>query len=119
VDARALERQRWVLRAVNLARTAGFRELHTALLEPLGPQVAWAVALRVKRGLARPDLPGVYAKDTVYLEGFLRVHEALEGGFPLELLYAGKVGLGPETRAWRDAGWLAPGEVPPLWRAAY
>jgi hypothetical protein len=115
LDARALERQRWVLRAVVLARSVGFRELHTALREPLGPHVAWAVALRVKRGLARPDLPGVYAKDTVYLEGFLRVHEALEAGFPLELLYAGKVGLDSQVRAWREAGWITPGRVPRLW----
>ena len=61
-----LQRQSIVVKAINLARTMGFRELYETLTHEVGSGLAWGICLRVKRGLSRPDQPGVYAKDSVY-----------------------------------------------------
>jgi hypothetical protein len=112
-----LARQRHVLRAVAHAREAGFAEVYEALVGDVGPASAWSIALRVKRGLADPARPGVYAKDTVYLEGFLQVHDTLSDAPARALaeLYTGKVGVAHPVREWLAEGWLLPGEVPALW----
>jgi hypothetical protein len=116
----ALARQVWVGRAVQLARRAGFREVHDALLGPLEAHGAWSVALRVKRGLADPGAAGVYAKDTVYLEGLCEVHDALAADpGALAWLYAGKVSTRHPLTAWADHGWIRAGAPPALWAGAY
>lgn len=113
-----VSRQALLLRAVEIARVAGFRELWEALLPETGPAGAFQIALRIKRGLARPDLPGVFAKDTVYLRGYRRVRAWLDAGGDIALLYVGKVGLHHPVGAWIRAGWLTPGPVPDMWGRA-
>jgi hypothetical protein len=111
-------RQGVLLRAVDRARTAGFRELWEALVPDTGAAGAFQIALRVKRGLARPDLPGVFAKDSVYLRGYRRVRAWLDDGGDLRRLYVGKVGLHHPVDAWIRAGWIRPGPVPEMWDRA-
>jgi hypothetical protein len=114
-----LARQQEVLRAILLARKVGFQELFCSLEERLGQGLAWGICLRIKRGLARPDLPGVYAKDSVYLQGRMRVAEWLETSGDLSQLYVGKVGLEDPVQEWLAQGWIQPARVlPPLWREA-
>lgn len=113
-----VSRQSLLIRAVRLARTHGFRDLYDALLPHTGRGGAWQIALRVKRGLARPDLPGVYAKDTVYLRGYRRVRAWLDAGGDLRRLYVGKVGVHHPVDAWIRAGWVRPGGVPDMWERA-
>ncbi|MES2643014.1 MAG: tyrosine/phenylalanine carboxypeptidase domain-containing protein [Myxococcota bacterium] len=111
-------RQSLLIRAVRLARTMGFRDLYEALLPHTGRGGAWQIALRVKRGLADPGAPGVYAKDTVYLRGYRRVRAWLDAGGDLRLLYVGKVGVHHPVGAWIRAGWVSPGFVPDMWERA-
>lgn len=113
-----LPRQRLVCQAILVAREAGFRDLYEWLRDRAGPELAWGVSLRVKRGLSHPGLPGVYAKDSVYLRGRMAVHRWLEAGGPIEHLYVGKVSVNDPVRQWIDEGWVQPRPVPSLWRAA-
>jgi hypothetical protein len=111
-----LSRQQEVLRAIQLAREMGFQELFSSIEERLGPGLAWGICLRIKRGLARPELPGVYAKDSVYLQGRMRVTEWLKASGDLSQLYVGKVGLEDPVQEWLDQGWIQPAKaLPPLW----
>ncbi len=111
-------RQALVVHAVGLARTLGFRDIYDALGESAGPQGAWQIALRVKRGLARPGEPGVYAKDTVYLRGVRRVKAWIAAGGDLSLLYVGKVGIEHPIADWLEAGWISASPVPAMWERA-
>lgn len=111
-----LPRQQLVARAIRLAREVGFRELYRWLEEQGGPELAWGVALRVKRGLADPGRPGVYAKDSVYLRGRMAVAAWVEAGGDLGWLYVGKVSLHDPVDAWIAQGWVEPRPLPPLWR---
>ncbi len=111
-------RQGLMIRAVRLARVAGFRELWEALVPDAGQGGAFQIALRVKRGLARPALPGVYAKDSVYLRGYQRVRAWMDAGGDMRLLYVGKVGLHHPVGEWIRAGWVRPGPVPGMWEQA-
>ena len=111
-----LSRQLEVLRAIQLAREMGFGELHATLSESLGPGLAWGICLRIKRGLAHPELPGVYAKDSVYLRGRMRVTKWIEDGGDLSQLYVGKVGIEDPVQEWLDQGWIQPARVlPQMW----
>lgn len=110
-----LARQVDVLRAIHLAREHGFREVYEALLPELGAPLSWSICARVKRGLADPSAPGVYAKDSVYLLGALQVRAWLDAGGALEQLYVGKVGLDHPVREWVTQGWVQPMPVPALW----
>lgn len=110
-----LARQRLFLDAVTVGRVAGFRTVFEVIASGASPGVAWGVALRVKRGLARPDEPGVYAKDTVYARGFQQVHAWLEAGNDVNRLYVGKVGLHHPVDEWVREGWLHRVEAPTLW----
>jgi hypothetical protein len=112
-----LARQVDVVRAIDLARQLGFRALYEVLSDDLGPGLAWGIALRIKRGLGRPDLPGVYAKDSVYLRGQQLVQRWLRDGNDPALLYTGKVSVTDPVQDWLDQGWLKPGRVPPTWAA--
>ncbi|MDP6935687.1 MAG: DUF1704 domain-containing protein, partial [Myxococcota bacterium] len=64
-----LSRQVVVAEAILRARDVGFRDLYDELVPRVGLGLAWSICLRVKRGLADPGSPGVYAKDSVYLKG--------------------------------------------------
>jgi hypothetical protein len=112
-----LARQVEVVTAIHNARTMTFRELYGDIAERSGPGLAWGICLRIKRGLARPAEPGVYAKDSVYLRGRMAVAEWLDAGGDVRHLYVGKVGIDDPVRAWLDQGWIRPGAVPPTWAA--
>lgn len=110
-----LARQRRLAVAIADAGQVGFRELYEGLAAELGAATAWNIALRVKRGLADPGAPGVYAKDAVYLSGWLAVRRWLAEGGDIADLYVGKVGLQHPVAEWRRAGWVGTGRVPALW----
>lgn len=109
-------RQQLFVDAVELARVAGFREVYDMVSSRGSPALGWGVALRVKRGLAQPGEPGVYAKDTVYARGFRRVNAWLEAGGDITQLYVGKVAMHHPVDAWIAAGWVVEKPVPGLWR---
>lgn len=109
-------RQSIVVRAIDLGREQGFRDLHRRVAALAGPGLAWGVCLRLKRGLAHPGRPGVYAKDVVYYRGMRRVSAWLADGNPVEHLYVGKVGIEDPVAQWLDEGWIAPQSVPPLFQ---
>lgn len=101
--------------AVHHARNHGFTEVHRWLAERVGPDAAWGVAVRVKRGLAAPDEPGVYAKDAVYWLGHRAVSEWRAAGRPMSHLYVGKVGVSDPVAEWVRSGLVTLGPVPELW----
>lgn len=109
-------RQGVVVQAVEWSRHMGFRELYDAICEVGGSGLAWGVAERLKRGLARPDLPGVYGKDIVYYRGSRRVRSWLDEGNDVGLLYVGKVGLDDPVGAWLAEGLLTRQPVPRVFR---
>jgi hypothetical protein len=111
-----LSRQVEVVRAIHDARRMGFRELYNDLAARQGTPLAWGICLRIKRGLADPSLPGVYAKDSVYLRGRMLVRDWLDAGNDVRQLYVGKVGLNDPVEQWIDQGWLKPGHIPTLWQ---
>jgi hypothetical protein len=110
-----LSRQVEVVRSIDRARHIGFRQLYDEIAERHSGGLAWGICLRIKRGLADPGLPGVYAKDSVYLRGRMRVHSWLASGNEVTRLYVGKVGLDDPVDEWMRQGWLQPGSVPPIW----
>ena len=112
-----LQRQLEVVRAIDHARNAGFREVHDTLQDRVGPGLAWGISLRIKRGLLDPSKPGVYAKDSVYLAGRTQVHAWLEEGGNIAELYVGKVGLHHPVTEWMADGWVSTQPVPALWAA--
>ena len=112
-----LNRQVEVVHAIHDARSMGFRELYQALAARQGPALAWGICLRIKRGLSDPSLPGVYAKDSVYLRGRMMVRDWLDAGNDVRLLYVGKVGLNDPVSQWIEQGWLKPGHIPALWQS--
>jgi hypothetical protein len=111
-----LHRQVEVVRAIDRARVLGFRELYDELSERLGPNLAWGICVRIKRGLARPGQPGVYAKDSVYLTGRMKVHAWLEDGGDVSDLYVGKVAVDAPVARWREQGWVRTAPIPPTWQ---
>lgn len=111
-------RQSLMIEAVRQAHKLGFRALYDTLVPAAGKAGAWQIALRVKRGLADPGAPGVYAKDTVYLRGYRRVKAWLADGGDLRMLYVGKVATHHPVGAWLRAGWLRAAAVPAMWERA-
>ena len=109
-------RQGLVVQAVEWAREMSFRELHDAVVEAGAKNLAWGVATRLKRGLADPSLPGVYAKDVVYFTGRRKVRAWLNQGNPVDLLYVGKVGIHHPVRNWLKEGWVRPMPVPAVFQ---
>ena len=110
-----LHRQLQVVRAIHLARREGFRAVFDAIRAAHGAGLAWSICHRIKRGLARPEEPGVYAKDSVYLVGRMRVARWLHQGGDIAHLYVGKVGLDDPVTDWLAEGWLRLRPVPRLW----
>lgn len=115
LQAGSLSHQSRIRSAIGHARVMGFRELWESLQPGYGPRAAFAVSLRLKRGLAFPGAPGVYSKDAVYGLGRQRVHTWLSAGGLIEHLYVGKVGLHHPVGEWLDAGLVTPGPVPAMW----
>ncbi|MCB9777165.1 MAG: DUF1704 domain-containing protein [Alphaproteobacteria bacterium] len=111
-----LARQVEVVHAIDLARRAGFREVYQDLEARVGGGLAWGICTRIKRGLAWPDRPGVYAKDSVYLRGWKVVGDWLAAGGDIGWLYVGKVSTTDPVGRWLDQGWVRPGRVPSVWR---
>ena len=111
-----LARQAEVCRAIEHARHVGFRELYEGIAARTNPSLAWGISLRVKRGLASPGEPGVYAKDSVYLAGRNLVRDWLDAGGDIRKLYVGKVGVNDPVDEWVDQGWVTLQPVPKFWR---
>ncbi|MBK9644314.1 MAG: DUF1704 domain-containing protein [Deltaproteobacteria bacterium] len=97
-------RQGVVVQAVHWGRSLGFRALHERITSIGGGGLAWTITERLKRGLADPEAPGVYAKDVVYYTGLRKVRAYLAAGRPLEHLFVGKVSVDDPVGAWIDAG---------------
>ena len=111
-----LQRQSIVVKAIALAKSMGFRELYDTLCQEVGSGLAWGICLRVKRGLAHPELPGVYAKDSVYLSGRNAVREWLDNGGDIKKLYVGKVSIHDPVDQWIKQGWVKLQPIPVFWR---
>ena len=75
-------------------------ELYERIASEAAPGLAWGVSERLKRGLADPSRPGVYAKDIVYYRGSRRVRAWVQAGNPVRNLYVGKVGLDDPVQQW-------------------
>ncbi len=79
--------------AASLALKGSFREVHTELAKFFTPRDAFALTVRVKRGLHDTSAVGGFIKDHVYLQGKLELDEFVAHGGTLTPLYAGKIGL--------------------------
>ena len=111
----ALARQLEVVKAIHSAQHMDFRGLFELLCTRCGSALAWAIALRVKRGLANPSQAGVYAKDSVYLVGYHRVKAWLNAGGDIRHLYVGDVGMEHPVQLWLDQGWIKLQKTPSFW----
>jgi hypothetical protein len=111
----AMARQAQIRSAIVLARQMGFRELWERLRGAYGPQGAFSVTLRLKRGLIDPGKPGVYAKDAVYGLGWAAVQRWRANGGDMNHVYVGKVALHHPVAEWLAEGLIVPGPVPALW----
>jgi len=114
-----LNRQLLVAKAIHMARQMGFSDLYRELIgQGASPGLAWGIGLRLKRGLSHPGEPGVYAKDSVYLTGRMRVRAWLNAGGDIGHLYVGKVGTHHPVDDWLNQGWVQPAPLPPSWMAS-
>jgi hypothetical protein len=112
----SLKRQQDVVRAIYWGKELGFTELYQKLVQHCSSSLSWAICQRIKRGLAEPDKPGVYAKDSVYLRGWQNVTKWLSSGGNIDHLYVGKVGLHHPIEEWIEMGWLQPCKAPEFWQ---
>ena len=110
-----LKQQKWVIWGILKGKKLGFRELYKALCEHCHADLAWGICQRIKRGLSHPDLPGVYAKDSVYLSGWYSVNNWLSQGGNIHDLYVGKVSIHDPVQEWIEEGWVHPQPVPSFW----
>ena len=110
--------QTHIVWAINQARHLGFRELYEQLKLRVGPRMSWIICLRIKRGLAQPGQPGVYAKDSVYLKGYIRVQEWLRSGGDIRHLYVGSVDISHPIEEWLKQGWVTLQSCPFFWSEA-
>lgn len=107
------DRHQLVAEAVARSREAGFAEVYT-LLEAEVPGLGWGVAVRLKRGLASPGEPGVFARDACYYHGYRRVRAWIAAGGDPALLFSAKVRVEDPLEEWVREGWLRPaGSLPP------
>ncbi len=79
--------------AASLAQKQGFRQVYNELSKYFTPKEAFAMTVRVKRGLADTSQPGGFIKDHVYYEGMLLLEDFIAHGGKITPLYAGKIGL--------------------------
>lgn len=81
--------------ATHLARTASFYKVFREMTaRGLPTNYAWAIALRVKRGLTDTSQPGSFPKDHHYLKGYLGIKDFLSRDGNLRSLYIGKLNTG-------------------------
>jgi len=81
--------------AAHLAYTNSFYKIFREMIgRGLPPNYAWAVTLRVKRGLSDTSQPGSFPKDHHYLKGYLGIQDFLNRGGNLRSLYIGKLNTG-------------------------
>jgi uncharacterized protein (TIGR02421 family) len=75
--------------------------------------MAWQISVRVKRGLNRTATPGAFAKDAIYLRGYLELQKRLPL-LSLPLLYVGRI-------SWEDIDYLLnfPSFNPPRWLPSF
>jgi len=112
-----LQTQTHMLWAINKGREVGFRILYEQLKIRVGPRLSWIICLRVKRGLADPSLAGVYAKDSIYLLGWLRVQQWLNAGGNIHYLYVGGVDISHPIQEWIEEKLITLQTVPQFWLA--
>jgi uncharacterized protein (TIGR02421 family) len=79
--------------AADTALKGGFRDVFNELSKHFTPKDAFALTVRVKRGLKDTSAVGGFIKDHVYLEGKLALEDFVAHGGKLTQLYAGKIGL--------------------------
>lgn len=79
--------------AASLALKGGFRDVFNELCKFFPPKEAFAMTVRVKRGLKDTSSAGGFIKDHVYLEGKFALEEFIAKGGNTTPLYAGKIGL--------------------------
>ena len=115
LGANTLYEQSQLIWAIDKAKELGFRDLYEQLKIRVGPHMSWAICLRIKRGLAKPEKPGVYAKDSIYLSGWQKVSHWLAQGGDISLLYVGSVGIEHPVQEWIDNGWIHSQPVPLFW----
>jgi uncharacterized protein (TIGR02421 family) len=79
--------------AVSTALKGSFRDVFNELCKFFPPKEAFAMTVRVKRGLKDTSAAGGFIKDHVYLEGKLALEDFIAHGGNITPLYAGKIGL--------------------------
>jgi uncharacterized protein (TIGR02421 family) len=79
--------------AVSMALKGSFRDVFNELSKFFPPKEAFAMTVRVKRGLKDTSAAGGFIKDHVYLEGKLALEDFIYRGGNITPLYAGKIGL--------------------------
>ncbi len=71
-----------------------FSDVFYGIVNYLGPDAAFEVTARAKRGFRNTSEPGTHTKDIVYLSGYLKVSQHLsEHPDDYDMLFAGKFGL--------------------------
>lgn len=106
LPAGAADRLALLAAAARRAAEQGFTGLYRGLEPLVGAQQAWTTCVRLKRGLADPETPGVYAKDRVYWLGWCRISRWVASGADLRGLRCGKVGFDHPVAAWAAEGWI-------------
>ena len=79
--------------AVSLALNNSFADVFEALTKYFDENVAWAITLRVKRGLTDTSMPGGFTKDYLYLKGYFEIKKYVECGGSIKDLYVAKIGI--------------------------
>ncbi len=78
--------------AIHLASKYGFKKTYEQLLNYFTKEEAFTLTLRAKRGFHKTSRPGAFAKDIVYLKGFLQIMTYSHYN-DITNLYGGKVSL--------------------------
>ena len=79
--------------AVSWSQEHSFYETHRRISKFIEPTQAYAITLRVKRGLANTSQPGGFTKDYLYLSGWRKLKKYKEEGGDIKKLYVGKISL--------------------------
>ena len=88
-----LDYKKYCLRSMasSLANKLDFYDIYMNLVKHTSPEAAFAITLRVKRGLKDTSCLSGYTKDQIYLSGFLKVKELTSTD--LQKLFFGKIGF--------------------------
>lgn len=87
---------------VSWAQQGSFSAVHQKLKTYINnPEKRWRLTYRVKRGLCDTSHPGGYTKDSLYLQGMVKVWQWLaDHDFDPTRLYIGKCSLSNLDKAW-------------------